>query len=1330
MTAGTTQRQERAAIKATRLNNRRDGFKQAEHHDLVVERMATFGNSQREIPRRIVLLHDPRHSGDDQLYLDQLPIPRDAWSYDAHDRALTWRGAFGGGHFRFSHDGSGGHGNIGPAHDLCSVTAGARAQFICDVALDCGASYETSGGSVVGLTWDPSSSAWKSASWIANRLQLTYTVTPDGPIAPPTFTFDFQDNVTQAIPWDPALGSFAAALQLGQQHGTTVWQLSFKSSIPPVADTGNPPTGPDTVYPWWLQAVEDSAAATINGVLEIDNVAPNGTLVGMRGVRSIPAAAGYYQASAQAAPFAVFDGKLIIGGKSVPGAGLIGDCLRWSDLDPVLQERTGLPASGSMRFTRDGSSAAIDDAAVRTTRLSTTAALSAISRHSDLHPEVHRKSLELTEVLRDSSLDMSGLLAMTPFGQDEHGAWGDLVQAAVTQDLSDIMNSFIPSTMWKLLFPGTPQPTLSGELATVANSPVEGVPNPSEWYASLATAVMTQGMSAGSDPNCAYLNGPRAAAWLKTQVATSKVYYTHGQELFKNQWQQHSPMTAQYLTDQVANAAQYQPVITQMVKIAVADINANVVVDPTSPPDLKANLIADVQNAGQYATTNNLYWAFAFYTYNVAPSVLANIALQMSISTGSSDGTSLSRLFQQNVAVLTALDPSGFFAQRYTSTLNTFLATNILPSMFGFVGDATSFDLIKEYLQTFVQNNINNEDQQIAEAAAQIATILEDKNADQILHDSIEAFRAISGAIQDALALPYVATEFVDWFSTNYPKFSAVSNLFGSLLIGGITGLAVFNLFTEFKSWDELSAAERANLIVDTVQLGLQIVAAVVKRGVRIYAIFDVSGMTATQRAAAVSKIIVSGEADQLDQGLVKIGNSTARWLGDTEGTIGRFAVGDQGAYTAVLVTNTTAAAEEASWAAKVLGKNLDEFIATRIGPLFILAGIGFSIYSIAEGESDEALVSDIFNIVGGSLMLLATLGGWAIAGGLIAEEGFMATIIAGAGPLAIVAALAGVGLMLYEIFNKPADPVEQFVTDYAKPAGFVVSGRASSLDYATPFINPDQSKLLMIGFSLSAAGKTLRVDPDGSIQLGAVTTLPNCVWLASTDGLGMSYVFTVAQPDEKKPPVVLYLSMMSDNTVSFQPAMPPPKSSPASATTAPTVVTQTWLSSPQGNATLASDGKHMVSLPLQFSPVLPDEKGHYAPTQASGWLAVAGTGVAVSDRAGTTFALAMSGMAPNFMTMVDLNFVLNSTPSTQQTYGPTFGIVPSTPATYACDGDPLPAFLGFSKQTGAFAPNGQHASPASKTNNTISVTNPCGTASAPFTITVAAPPPPPTATA
>ena len=221
--------------------------------------------------------------------------------------------------------------------------------------------------------------------------------------------------------------------------------------------------------------------------------------------------------------------------------------------------------------------------------------------------------------------------------------------------------------------------------------------------------------------------------------------------------------------------------------------------------------------------------------------------------------------------------------------------------------------------------------------------------------------------------------------------------------------------------------------------------AAVVKRGVRIYAIFDINGLTAGQRAAAVSKIIGTGKADILDQGLLKIGNSAARWLAHTEGTINKIVAGDQGIYTAVLVNNADSAAADASWASKILGRNLDELIATRIGPVFILAGIGLSIYFLATGEAGIALASDIVNIVSGSLMLFATIGQWTIAGEVIAADGSLAGIISVAGPLAVLAALAGVALMIYELFQKPPDPVQEFVDNYARPAGLAVSSQSAA---------------------------------------------------------------------------------------------------------------------------------------------------------------------------------------------------------------------------------------------------------------------------------------------
>jgi hypothetical protein len=183
--------------------------------------------------------------------------------------------------------------------------------------------------------------------------------------------------------------------------------------------------------------------------------------------------------------------------------------------------------------------------------LSTEDALVALSLHRDLHPELHRRSAELAGALAAKNVDIYGLLAMTPFGKDETGAWGDVVQGGVTGGLGTIMNSFIPGDLWSRLFPGIPQPTLTGQLAEVAGSPAYGLAD-------------------GSEDHCRYLNGPRAMTWLKTQIATSPVYHAHGQRLFGIEWQKHCPMTADYLADQITNAQAYQATIDAAVK---ADID-------------------------------------------------------------------------------------------------------------------------------------------------------------------------------------------------------------------------------------------------------------------------------------------------------------------------------------------------------------------------------------------------------------------------------------------------------------------------------------------------------------------------------------------------------------------------------------------------------------------------------------------------------------------------------------------------------------------------------------------------------------------------------------
>jgi hypothetical protein len=677
----------------------------------------------------------------------------------------------------------------------------------------------------------------------------------------------------------------------------------------------------------------------------------------------------------------------------------------------------------------------------------------------------------------------------------------------------------------------------------------------------------------------------------------------------------------------------------------------------------------------------------------------------MGTSTGSSDGTTLTRLFQQNITVLTALDPSGYFAKQYNKILNVFLCTNILPSMYDFSGDAESFSILKEYLETFVSQNINSEDKDIANAATQIRDILAQEDADKFLRDSISMLKEISSATQEALALPLIANKWLLKFNEQYPKWSKAGSVFGGLLINGIAVLSVMNLMSAYKSWDKLTTQQKTQVILNTVQMGLQIVAAIVKRGVRIYAIFQPKGgITAWQRMGAVGRILYEGEAEQLERGLWRISNKTAQWLGDTKGvSIERkeFAVFQEKGALADLSEYELTTTE------KILGRNLDEFIATRVGALFLIAGITMSIWGIAAGDKGIELAADIANLASGALFLFSEVGGWLIAGGAIAEEGLMASIIAFAGPLGVLAAFVGVGLMIYQLFKKYPNPIKAFVEKYVKPAGFYVESACKSIDYVMPY---DKNGLLMLGFSLCIGQQCLSCNPDGSINLKSSQALPDSVWQVQTDSSGMSQIATITKKDPDKGIQGLLMSLMKDYSITFQPKM---------SSESTDIITQTWLSAPKGDAKTTDNGKNLVSLPIAFQPVFPDSNGKYRPSNANGWMRHSGAGVNFTQSdIDNVLTLVISGLAPNFMKMKDISFVLNSIPDPVQSFGLGFGILPSTPITYSLVGV-LPDFLTFDSKLGKIQPNGKTASTPLNQQFAIEATNSLGHQSVTFNIIV-----------
>ncbi|HTJ10487.1 MAG TPA: hypothetical protein VL547_00600 [Dinghuibacter sp.] len=1255
-----------------------------EMFEWTLNRTDTSENVNADIPSSVILVRP--HPGDpagDLLLLDQVPLPRNAWQYDTHDKVLRWRGAFGGGDLHLGHDGLGASGVIGgDSLRFVGVQARATVRFLCDVALDCGVAYVTGrGGTILSMDWDPSSPQWKNANWIKDRLRLIYSVDKSNPLAPPDFTFVFEDLETKALPWEPFPDEFGAMLDAGDYKGRLVWDLGFQANVPPPRDENKPSTGPDSVYPYWLLAREQAAMVEINGAIQIDDFAPAGRLAGFRGLREHAMIAGYYQTDAGHAAFGLFGGDICLDGQARHRCRAIQNGLSWTGLPETLQQRLGLPAAGVLAFDPSGDTGTFINDGTTIRRLTAAEALQAVAAHQDLYGQVYSEARTFQARLDDVSPDMYGLLAMSQFRQNKEGAWIDEVQKGVMDDMSAIMNSFVSKDLWKRLFPGTPQPVLKGRLAEVAASPVPGVKDPAAWYQSLSTVVLTNGLADGSNPNCKHMNGPRAAAWLHEEVANSKVYATHSQLLFRYRWEDLNATIVLYWEDQARNAEAHTGAINDQVAVSLLEIDG-IVTDKKTPPDLIGQLKADVVSSGVYAMTNKLYWAFAYYAYNIHPMVLAQIGQGIGSGSGSKDGTALARMLQQNIAVLTALDPSGFFARQYNAAINNFLATNILPSMYGFTGEAEDYSLVKEYLQKFVEQNIDNSDVEIARAAGEMQAIVDAENFDELLQESLASLRSISGFTRTAMALPVIAGQWEQWFKQKHPRFSNGAAKFGSLLIGGLGLMNMINLIKTYQSWDQMDKGKRAQVILDTVQMGLQVFAAVVKRGVRIGAIFNVTGMNVWQRSVAISSILIDGTTEQLNTGLMGVSNKTALWLGDTAGAA---ALREE---VALLMNITENQAVEIAWTARVFGSNLNEFIATRMGPLLMLGGIALSIYFIVEGRSGVALGSEIINIISGSLTLFAMAGGWLIQGGFIAAGSTVATVISAAGPLAIVAAVVGIALMIYLMFQKPPDPVEEFVNDYVKPAGFFVPSKCCAIDYVIPYKLSSQNDLLMLGFSLETDGKLWTARPDGAIDLTTGSSLPDCVWKVDTTGFGLSRIAALVQTKPGASPVGLMLSLMSDHTISFQPKMGTGKKDKQ-----PVVLTQTWETSCLDLFTrLANDGTALASLAIRFQPVFADGEGKYRSGQGIGWIDRKGDKLVYStEGTGSLFTLKMAGIAPNFVTMPDLSFMLDSIPYTGQAYGPNYGLTPSSPITFTPPAN-LPDFLKFDKETGTIAPNGNKA--------------------------------------
>ena len=138
----------------------------------------------------------------------------------------------------------------------------------------------------------------------------------------------------------------------------------------------------------------------------------------------------------------------------------------------------------------------------------------------------------------------------------------------------------------------------------------------------------------------------------------------------------------------------------------------------------------------------------------------------------------------------------------------------------------------------------------------------------------------------------------------------------------------------------------------------------------------------------------------------------------------------------------------------KVLGRNLDEFIATRLGTVFALGGIAFALYGVITSTAPLEVAANSRFLAAAVLDAFVAIGSWVVAGATQAVTiGGVAlvAILPWASVFAVGALIIGAALLIiFLVTQRASDPLPDFAKGKASAAGFYMP-RQYAIDYFAP---------------------------------------------------------------------------------------------------------------------------------------------------------------------------------------------------------------------------------------------------------------------------------------
>lgn len=1265
-----------------------------------------LGAPEHATPASYITLLTPREHdrSRDQLFLDMHPIAPEFMTWDPHTRVLSWAQGIGNaqraGRIEFLPDGVTGYGFLSEGTAHYSVEIGLQpVSYTCAVSANAGA-YVSGDASGPKLNWDVNAPAWKNATWINGALRFTYGLT-DGPlvVGQKTYSVVVQFNDLQTtVEWDPASDTdFSVVL-------TPAFRFIFSAAagvVPPRNDRGAVAGGVDAVFPYQLAFDFDGFAANFTGAYLTRENSALGKAYAIQGTVNNPAVAGLYALTdhttgRHTGMVSVHQGQLVINGEPVPTSRQCGNRVLWQDLAPALAQQAGLPVTGTLHFSEDGEQILTGEHggvgvrlnAPQAQRLSTTL----LARQPRVQQAVaHAHQATLHAVSAEPPLRLQDLVGMVPFAaQTVTGADGkpkdvytEAVRDSAMQDFYQLLQFYMdPDLRQEFVTPNAPvlDPTLKN-IAAVTGA--DGT-LPRDWYPTLGVAYLTSALARLDDEGAPYLNAQRAQKWLSQQVAQNAVYKAQAPQLYANRWNMRFPSSALFLQDQIDQSAQYAPLITADRDQWIQQIQDTI----TGTPEQIQTLVQTVTEAATKGA-NHLYWAYTFFRYSSQPSAL-NFLRNISLGGNTGlDGSAFAQRVQTNLAVLNILDSSGYFAEQYLQVIRLFQIGNILPVLIDYSGNLDEYEYaVTTIIQKFIATYGTSTDPKIAAMVQQLNEALQQQQIREIL----DAFAGLAATFEGIYNWEQLAARF----EQTWPKVSKISLGLAKAVTLAAVSVGMMAFVYGVLDWKSLDGDQRAAVVLGGVQIFVLLLSTVLRRGTAYVTIFRTEN-TWGEAFKIIFKQDALAVAEQRTQ------NGLARWL-----------VRDAAAEGRLLATG---AEEDMTLTMKIFGRNLDEFVASRLGAIFALANIVLSAIALAHSNGSEEKAGNGLLLASATLELFALVGEWGLgAFGIEAIGGLaVASIASGVLFLAGFAAIAGIILLLVIAFRPQKSPITKFAEGPAQTAGFYMQDKAS-LDALNVSGSGSDTTPHLVAVSLEVDGdlqKCLTFQEDNTLTIRPQTLdFANCFFLVS-DALGRA-VFTTLLT--RRGTTALGTPRQEAVNITLGDAKTLQAAPPLADATK--LLQQSWASEYAGNPRW--ENGVLVGADFRFY------NAYWADPKQGGqkyYLNSDGTTVSVVAGQGNAWTVTLSTMYPSQLSMPDITLWDYQR---DQQFLPYLGQPGSAPRSWNITPS-LPDFMGFDAASGkVYQQKGVAPREMEKTAYTLSVANTYGKDCTSFALQVSRYVPPP----